>query len=219
MPVKPEDRPLHQVREEVIDQLIMNYGHDKLSLQAFEKRLDTAMEAKDTKTLLALTEDLDLVVDNDFVSMKKAQMSLNPELENGSHADFGDEVDDMVNIFGGSGRSGMWNVAREINVTNVFGGGDIDFTDAHFLHPTTHIKVFSLFGGSTFLVPEDINVRVKAFCIFGGVNNSAPSVNQPNVPTLLIEATSIFSGINIKVRRTLKQRFMRFAEGVKNMLS
>ena len=28
MPVKTEDRPIKKIREEVIDQLVMNYGHD-----------------------------------------------------------------------------------------------------------------------------------------------------------------------------------------------
>ena len=35
--VKFEDRPLEKVREETIDQLVMNYGHGELSSEAFER--------------------------------------------------------------------------------------------------------------------------------------------------------------------------------------
>lgn len=36
MPVKTEDRPVKNIREEAIDQLVMNYGHDEITLEAFE---------------------------------------------------------------------------------------------------------------------------------------------------------------------------------------
>ncbi len=38
MAVNIEDRPINKVREEVIDQLIMNYSHGELSHEAFERR-------------------------------------------------------------------------------------------------------------------------------------------------------------------------------------
>jgi hypothetical protein len=44
MPVTPNDRPIETLREETIDQLIMNYGHGKLSREAFERRLDEALD-------------------------------------------------------------------------------------------------------------------------------------------------------------------------------
>ena len=49
MSVKFEDRPLEKVREETIDQLVMNYGHGELSSEAFERRLDAAMDATQRK--------------------------------------------------------------------------------------------------------------------------------------------------------------------------
>ena len=45
MSVKVEDRPIEQVREQVIDQLIYNYSHGVISVDAFERRLDNAMDA------------------------------------------------------------------------------------------------------------------------------------------------------------------------------
>ena len=38
MSVAIQDRPIESVRQEVIDQLIMNYSHGEISLEAFESR-------------------------------------------------------------------------------------------------------------------------------------------------------------------------------------
>jgi len=46
MPVTPHDRPIDALREQTVDQLIMNYGHGKLSREAFERRLDEALDSK-----------------------------------------------------------------------------------------------------------------------------------------------------------------------------
>ena len=219
MPVNLEDRPIAKVREEVIDQLVMNYGHEKISLEAFERRLDKAMASNDPHELIALTEDLDLKVDQEYVELKKQEISLKSDLDDRQDFAGSGEVDYVVNIFGGSDRSGIWNVARETNVFSIFGGGDIDLSEARFSYPTIHIKVFCLFGGNTIYVPENINVNVKAFCIFGGLDNRAPSINDVSAPTVVVEGFSIFSGISIKVRRSIKERFMRFADGIKSMLS
>src|SRR5262245_45946597 len=70
MPVAPQDRPLASVREETIDQLIVNYGHGKLSLEAFERRLDQALDAKSADALLALTTDLPLKADKAYAKAK-----------------------------------------------------------------------------------------------------------------------------------------------------
>ena len=45
MTVILEDRPIEQVREETIDQLIFNYSHGVISAEAFERRLDQAMNS------------------------------------------------------------------------------------------------------------------------------------------------------------------------------
>ena len=52
MPVKTEDRPLKNIREEVIDQLVMNYAHQEITLEAFEKRLDLAIDTDDRSVML-----------------------------------------------------------------------------------------------------------------------------------------------------------------------
>ncbi|TQV76714.1 DUF1707 domain-containing protein [Aliikangiella marina] len=219
MPVETADRPLEQVREEVIDQLVMNYGHGKISLEAFERRLDKAMASQDPVSLKQLTEDLDLMVDQNYVDIKKREMSMKTGYASQGEFDTRKEEEQMIHIFGGGDRTGMWNVPKVLNILNVFGGGDIDFTEARFAYPTVKIKIHSIFGGCNIYVPEDVNVQVNVFSIFGGVSNSAPSSVSADVPTIIIEGMCLFSGVDVKVRRTFKERVTRFADSIKNMLS
>jgi len=215
MSVIIEDRPTETVRSEVIDQLIMNYSHGELSYEAFERRLDQAMELQCNKALVALAEDLPLTVDKAFVESKKQDLA--PNIVSGETED----VEHMINIFSGSSRCGAWRVPKEIRSFSLFSGSDIDLTDAQFTQSELRIKIFCLFGGVTIYVPENVNVVSKAFCIFGGIDNQAPSKVNPNIhtPTIIIEGMSIFSGINIELKRSLKEKFVEMADSLKKMFS
>jgi hypothetical protein len=215
MSVILEDRPTETVRSEVIDQLIMNYSHGELSYEAFERRLDQAMELQCNKALVELSQDLPLTVDKAFVESKKQDMA--PNIVSGETED----VEHMVNIFSGSSRGGAWKVPKEIRSFSLFSGSDIDLTHAQFAQNELRIKIFCLFSGDTIYIPENANVVSKAFCIFGGIDNQAPTQVNPNIntPTIIIEGVSIFSGINIEIKRTMKEKLVDMADSLKKMFS
>lgn len=214
MPVTPEDRPLDALREATIDQLIMNYGHGELSLEAFQRRLDDAFDAQDHATLQRLTEDLEVRVDSGYVAHKRRELDLD---RREPAADRGRDVEHLIHVFSGSNRTGEWTPARETRVIAIFGGGDLDFSDARFVHPTITVRIFCLFGGINIYVPENINTTVNTFSIFGGVDNKSPNTTDPDAPRLIVEGLVIFGGADVKVRKTFKQRLIEFADGVRAM--
>jgi hypothetical protein len=211
MPVAIEDRPIETVREEVIDQLIMNYSHGKLSYEAFERRLDIAMASQNHKEIAALAEDLDLNVDKEYQDKKQRDFYANVAPSDTENIEY------LVNIFGGSDRSGAWTVPKELRSISIFGGSNIDFSESKFSQKVTTIKVLCIFGGDNIYVPEYVNVVSKAFCVFGGVNNKAPSIADRNAPCIIIEGFCLFGGINIKLKRTIKEKFVAFADSMKSM--
>ena len=71
MTVIIQDRPIETLREEIIDQLIMNYSHGEISLAAFERRLDVATNTDNHQTLVDLTQDLELTVDSAYTAKKE----------------------------------------------------------------------------------------------------------------------------------------------------
>jgi hypothetical protein len=79
------------------------------------------------------------------------------------------------------------------------------------------VKVFCLFGGIDIFVPENVKVVSKAFCIFGGIDNKAPSTDYIDAPKIYVEGLVLFGALDIKLKRTLKERFTAFANGLKDI--
>jgi hypothetical protein len=211
MPVPPEDRPLRSLREHTIDQLVLNYGRGNLSLEAFESRLDAALEARTHERLLALVEDLDVIEDAKFTAQRQREFGVRLPV------DAGTDVDRMVHIFGGTHRRGAWSVPAKIEMLNVLGGATLDFSEAQLSSSTVNVRVFALFGGAKFIVPEHFNVVTKAICIFGGVDGAVGSASLSSAPTIVIEGVLIFGGIHVRVRTKLRERMLAFAQTMREM--
>jgi hypothetical protein len=212
MPVENQDRPVDVLREEVIDQLIVNYAHEELSIEAFERRLDQALGSDEASELSELVADLELKADKSYTDQKREELGLDLDYDYGATRD----VEYAINIFGGSNRSGAWNVPKEIRMLNLFGGGEIDFTDAKFTHSSVRIKMLTLFGGASIYVREDINTVSKIISIFGGTDNSAPSDRGSHAPVVVVQGLVMFGGAEIKIKRTVKEIFVDFANRVRS---
>lgn len=206
-----EDRPIEQVREEVIDKLIYHYSHGVISAEAFERRLDAAMASQVHKEIVELAADLTMNVDDDYTRQKEKKLNINYSAQDIP------ETETIVNVMGGSDRSGRWKVPAEIRVLNVMGGSDIDFTDAVFTTPNVTIKTICIMGGTNIKVPENINVVTKAFCFMGGIDNNAPSIADRQAPTITVEGFVFMGGIDIDLKRTIKEKFIAMANQMKAM--
>jgi hypothetical protein len=213
MPVAPLDKPIAKLREQTIDQLILNYSHGELSLEAFERRLDQALDAWTHDALLSLTTDLDLVVDSAFMEQKKREFGFMSD----SHDVMSEEK--IVSIFGNSKREGVWDVPKEIRVFSIFGNSILDFNEARFTSMTTHINVSSAFGNTIIYIPEDIKIVSYVSCVFGGVKDKAPSSNGIDTPTIILDGLVLFGNVRIKLKKTFREKLLRFAETVRAMFA
>lgn len=83
-------------------------------------------------------------------------------------------------------------------LNSVFGGIELVLENA-ILTEDTKIDCSAVFGGITIHLPEGANVKVKASRMFGGVNNQRKSCQEiPGAPTIFIEASCMFGGVEIK---------------------
>ena len=216
MPVALEDRPREQVKEEVIDVLVHNFSHSIISNDAFERRLDAVIAAQTNQAMMDQIQDLDSRPTDEVLKQQKEQhFSVNYATEDSE----AEEVDTIVNILSGSDRTGQWVVPKEIRVFALWGGSKLDFTDARFSSPNTKIKIYSLMAGTDIFVSEDVNVVSKAICIMAGIDNKAPSMAGRNAPTITVEGFMLLSGVNIKMKLNLKEKFVAFANQMKTMFS
>jgi len=109
-----------------------------------------------------------------------------------------------VAIFGEVKRIGAWTVPAEFNATCIFGGGQLDFTQAILTSRETVLTAVCLFGGLEIIVPEGMVVRSEAIGIFGGVNVPA-TPTAPGAPVLVIKGAAIFGGIDVKLPKPPKK--------------
>lgn len=210
MPVRTADRPLDSLREEVIDQLILNYGHGELSLEAFERRLESALDAADHDGLQALAADLPRKAEAGFQDTKRRAMGVEDEAEEPRRVEY------CMAALGASERSGRWVVPGEVRVVAIMGGVDLDFTRAEFSRRRVRVRLLGIMGGIDIKVPEGVNVEARAFCLLGGFGNKARGQHDPEAPTIIVDGLLFMAGADVKVKRSRKQRLLELADGVRH---
>ena len=80
----------------------------------------------------------------------------------------------------------------------VFGGAKCNLMDAK-IKDGSRLDLFCAFGGADIIVPENVNVKVNTFCLFGGISDKRviKPVDKDGV-TLTINGFCIFGGADIK---------------------
>lgn len=109
-----------------------------------------------------------------------------------------DDTIDVVALF--SGRR-VVNTAREFrggSVTAVFGGVEVDLVDAT-IQDEAVLDTVALFGGVDVSVPNGWRVVLDGPAVFGAHESHVPTPTDPDAPTLRVQATVIFGGVEIRV--------------------
>jgi predicted membrane protein len=106
---------------------------------------------------------------------------------------------DATSVFGGVHKVVVSKNFKGGDIVNIFGGCDINLTQADFTGTVT-IDFVQIFGGAKIIVPTDWKVIVKTTSIFGGVEDKRPPALIKENPdkTLIIDGTSMFAGISIQ---------------------
>ena len=60
------------------------------------------------------------------------------------------------------------------------------------------VKANAVFGGIDIYIPQNVNVQVQSSSLFGGVSGARNQFVSETVPTLYINASSVFGGVSIK---------------------
>lgn len=80
----------------------------------------------------------------------------------------------------------------------VFGGANCNLTDAK-INDGSQLELLCVFGGADILVPENVNVKINTFCLFGGISDKRViKPTDKSAVTLVIKGFCIFGGADIK---------------------
>jgi predicted membrane protein len=106
---------------------------------------------------------------------------------------------DSTSIFGGAKKNIISKNFRGGDLVNIFGGTDLDLTQADFTGKSV-IELTTIFGGTKLIVPSNWAIKSEAVIIFGGLEDKRRMqtiVDNPD-KTLILKGTVIFGGIEIK---------------------
>lgn len=109
-----------------------------------------------------------------------------------------DTIDDTA-IFGGGDRLITTQNFKGGTLTAIFGGSNIDLTQAELAEGKHVIDVFYMFGGTKIRVPQGWKVIVNVTGVFGGMDDKRKfvDVDQLTDKELHIKGTAIFGGAEI----------------------
>ncbi len=105
-----------------------------------------------------------------------------------------------VSILGGGTKTIQSKNFKGGDITAIFGGSEFSFKDAELSPEGSTIDVFTMFGGSKLVIPDNWVVKSDMVSIFGGFNDKRvirpEDVDSENV--LYLKGVVIFGGIEIK---------------------
>ncbi len=82
----------------------------------------------------------------------------------------------------------------------VFGGAEVDLTQANLADGVNELEVNTVFGGVIMIVPSDWKVQLKTTSIFGGFSDKRVHLKESTDPSrmLIIKGNTIFGGGELK---------------------
>jgi hypothetical protein len=188
--------PLAQTRQVTIDALCEHFANDAMTVEEFERRVDTAHTAGTVDELRELLRDLPgggLPAVTGEGSGPGYAVARPGDVRDSGYA---------VAILGGSRRIGRWSPARSNTAVAFCGGVELDFREAVMPPGVTEVKIFAMWGGVDVIVPPGLNVECHGVGIMGGFDH-APEVSgpvDPRAPTLRITGVALMGGVDITVR-------------------
>lgn len=109
------------------------------------------------------------------------------------------DVLDSVNVFGGSHQNVYSKNFKGGDVIAIFGGADINLTQADFQGSIT-LDVVAIFGGMKIIVPPSWEIKSEVTAIFGGMDDKRavnPVTTEPR-KILVVKGVALFGGVDIR---------------------
>ncbi len=113
----------------------------------------------------------------------------------------GDDTVKVLSIFGGSEQHINSQHFRGGQLFAMFGGYELDLTQAEIEGTQAVIDATSIFGGGEIIIPRHWNAVIKGIGIFGGYGDETGKIppdgtKQPK--TLVVKGVAMFGGVGVK---------------------
>ena len=169
-------------RQHVITLLTSAHAEGILNSAERDRRIDAAQAAVVFDDLVPLTRDLVAATPRTTPAPTGAPGSAQP---------------DIAAIFGAVERRGYWKVPAHLSVSAVFGGIELDLTEAAFESTEIAMDVRCIFGGIELIVPDGTEVSNLTNAAFGGCTIKV-GPPQPGSVHLTLTGSLGFGGVEVR---------------------
>lgn len=107
------------------------------------------------------------------------------------------EIPNYTAVFCGNGCKVQGERFNGATASAVFGGIELNLRDA-IIDKDVIINCSVIFGGADIFLPPNVKAKVSTTPIFGGADNTFTGSTAEDAPTVFINATAIFGGVDIK---------------------
>jgi hypothetical protein len=174
-------------RDHVITLLTAAHAEGRLSAIERDQRIDAARAAETFDDLVPLTRDL----------VSPTGPAAAPVV-NYDESRSSDVADQIVAVFGGTSRKHSWRVRRNTSVMAMFGGVELDLTQATFESHELTFNVFCLFGGIELTVPPGTEVDSQVAAVFGGSEVRKLVPPDGVAPKIVVKGFCGFGGLEVR---------------------
>lgn len=111
-----------------------------------------------------------------------------------------DDFIDSVVIMAGAKRMILSKNFKGGDVTNIFGGSELNLSQADF-NGTARLEVTQVFGGTKIFVPSNWEIRSEMVTILGNVEDrrvAQPNLDKDSNKVLILTGTTVFGGVDIR---------------------
>ncbi|WP_413105999.1 DUF1707 SHOCT-like domain-containing protein [Streptomyces sp. Inha503] len=191
-------------RDRIADILREALAEGRLQPEEHAERIDAVYRAKTLGELEPLVRDLPAAPTRGAASASASAR----DAESGWPRSL-PESENLVAVFGGSTRKGRWRVRRRTNALAIFGGVEIDLTEAVFEQQEIVIHVVAAFGGVEIKVPENVSLRGSGAGILGGFDVTTYEAQDPDAPVIHVTGFAVFGGVEAKPKRGKRLKNLR----------
>lgn len=196
-------------RDRVAQVLRTAFEEGRLTIEEHSERIEALYSAKTMGELEPLTFDLPSGAGRPNLSKPSASparpggapVSYRPAHVGAAPA----ESPSLVAVFGSAERRGPGRIGARLRAAAVFGGVEIDLSDATFETPVLVINVATVFGGIDVRVPEGVTVRGHGVGIFGGFSVHQQVAEDPDAPVVIVRGAAIFGGVDVRPKKAKRR--------------
>jgi hypothetical protein len=193
-------------RDQVVEVLRDALMSGRLSQEEHSERLEQTLNARTLGELEPITVDL-AIPGQPFRPAAAMAVPATGRVPIEEPVGSQDSFELVVGVFGGAERKGRWRVKRRTNVLAMFGGCDLDMSNAVFEGREVTVYAFAIFGGIDIVVPQGVEIRNQGFGIMGGYGVSGGQDEiDPSAPVVVLKGLALFGGVGAKVFKPKKSK-------------